>query len=86
MSYGHHQLANFAHKLTLVARPTPWIGWHALLDEIAHAQKYFAVQARRHELSDQAAADSDRLELRKQTAEEFKAFSGAAQDAVMSPT
>ncbi len=49
--------------------------------EIAHAQKYFAVQARRQELSDQAAADLERLELRKQTAEEFKALSGAAQDA-----
>ena len=49
--------------------------------EIAHAQKYFAVQARRQELSDQAAADMERLELRKQTAEEFKALSGAAQDA-----
>jgi len=49
--------------------------------EIAHAQKYFAIQARRQELSDQAAADVERLELRKQTAEEFKALSGAAQDA-----
>ena len=49
--------------------------------EIAHAQKYFAVQARRQELSDQAAADIERLELRKQTAEELKALSGAAQDA-----
>jgi DNA-damage-inducible protein D len=49
--------------------------------EIAHAQKYFAIQARRQELSDQAAADMERLELRKQTAEEFKALSGAAQDA-----
>ena len=49
--------------------------------EIAHAQKYFAIQARRQELTDQAAADIERLELRKQTAEEFKALSGAAQDA-----
>ncbi|MBI3374650.1 MAG: DNA damage-inducible protein D [Betaproteobacteria bacterium] len=49
--------------------------------EIAYAQKYFAVQARRQELSDQAAADVERLELRKQTAEEFKALSSAAQDA-----
>ena len=49
--------------------------------EIAHAQKYFAIQARRQELSDQAAADLERLELRKQTSEEFKALSGAAQDA-----
>src|ERR1035437_3820609 len=49
--------------------------------EIAQAQKYFAVQARRQELSDKAAADMERLELRKQTADEFKALSGAAQDA-----
>lgn len=49
--------------------------------EIARAQKYFAIQARRQEISDQAAADLERLELRKQTAEEFKALSGAAQDA-----
>lgn len=49
--------------------------------EIAHAQKYFAIQARKQELSDQAAADSERLELRKQTSEEFKALSGAAQHA-----
>jgi len=49
--------------------------------EIAQAQKYFAVQTRRQELSDQASADLERLELRKQTAEEFKALSGAAQDA-----
>ena len=49
--------------------------------EIALAQKYFAVQARRQELSDQLAADIERIELRKQTAEEFKALSGAAQQA-----
>jgi DNA-damage-inducible protein D len=49
--------------------------------EIAYAQKYFAIQTRRQELSDQAAADQERLELRKQTSEEFKALSGAAQDA-----
>ena len=48
---------------------------------IAHAQKYFAVQARRQELDEQAAADVERLELRRQTAAEFKALSGAAQDA-----
>ncbi len=47
--------------------------------EIANAQKYFAIQTRRQELSDQAAADLERLELRKQTAEEFKALSGAAR-------
>ena len=49
--------------------------------EIALAQKYFAIQARRQELTDQAAADIERVELRKQTAEEFKALSGAEQDA-----
>ncbi|MBI5098927.1 MAG: DNA damage-inducible protein D [Nitrospirae bacterium] len=49
--------------------------------EIANAQKYFAVQARRQEISDAIAADIERLELRKQTAEEFKALSGAARDA-----
>ena len=49
--------------------------------EIASAQKYFAVQTRRQELSDQMAADLERLELRKQTSEEFKALSGAARQA-----
>jgi DNA-damage-inducible protein D len=48
---------------------------------IAQAQKYFAVQTRRQELSDEHAADLERLELRKQTAEEFKALSGAARHA-----
>ena len=49
--------------------------------EIAQAQKYFAIQARRQELSDELAADIERLELRKETAEEFKALSSAAQGA-----
>ena len=49
--------------------------------EIANAQKYFAIQTRRQELSDSQAADIERLDLRKQTSEEFKALSGAAQDA-----
>jgi len=49
--------------------------------EIAHAQKYFAIQARRQEISDAIAADIERLELRRQTAEEFKALSGVARDA-----
>jgi len=48
---------------------------------IAHAQKYFAIQTRRQELTDQLASDRERLELRKQAAEEFKALSGAAQHA-----
>lgn len=47
--------------------------------EIANAQKYFAIQARKQEISDAIAADIERLELRKQTAEEFKALSGAAR-------
>lgn len=49
--------------------------------EIAKAQKYFAIQARRQEISDAIAAGIERLELRKQTAEEFKALSGAAHNA-----
>ncbi|HLB52860.1 MAG TPA: DNA damage-inducible protein D [Chlamydiales bacterium] len=49
--------------------------------EIAEAQKYFAIQTRRQELSDEMSADLERLELRKQTATEFKALSGAARDA-----
>jgi DNA-damage-inducible protein D len=49
--------------------------------EIANAQKYFAIQARRQEMSDAVTADVERLELRKQTAEEFKALSGAAREA-----
>ena len=49
--------------------------------EIAQAQKYFAIQTRRQELSDAVTADLERLELRKQTSEEFKALSGAARDA-----
>lgn len=49
--------------------------------EIAQAQKYFAIQTRRQELSEQLASDMERLELRKQTSEEFKALSGAAQQA-----
>jgi len=53
--------------------------------EIAEAQKYFAIQTRRQELDDQKSAqlasDKERLELRKQTAEEFKALSGAARRA-----
>lgn len=49
--------------------------------EIAEAQKYFAIQARRQEISDALAADMERLEIRKQTSEEFKALSGAAREA-----
>lgn len=49
--------------------------------EIALAQKYFAVQTRRQELSDQQAADRERLELREQAKVEFNALSGAARDA-----
>jgi len=49
--------------------------------EIANAQKYFAVQTRRQEVSDALAADRERLELRKQASEEFRTLSGAARDA-----
>jgi DNA-damage-inducible protein D len=49
--------------------------------EIAYAQKYFAIQARKQELSELLAADQERLELRKQTSEEFKMLSGAARQA-----
>jgi DNA-damage-inducible protein D len=49
--------------------------------EIAQAQKYFAIQTRRQEISDQMAADLERLETRQQTSIEFKALSGAAREA-----
>src|SRR5579863_4002840 len=39
--------------------------------EIAQAQKYFAIQTRRQEISDQMAADLERLETRQQTTVEF---------------
>ena len=43
--------------------------------EIAQAQKYFAIQTRRQEISDQMAADLERLETRHQASVEFKALS-----------
>ncbi len=49
--------------------------------EIAQAQKYFAIQTRRQEVSDQMAADLERLEARQQASVEFKALSGAAREA-----
>ncbi len=49
--------------------------------EIAQAQQYFAFQTRRQEISDQMAADLERVETREQTTVEFKALSGAARDA-----
>lgn len=49
--------------------------------EIAQAQKYFAIQTRRQEISDQMAADLERIEMREQTTVEFKALSGAAKEA-----
>lgn len=49
--------------------------------EIAQAQKYFAIQTRRQEISDQTTADLERLEIRQQASIEFKALSGAAKDA-----
>ena len=49
--------------------------------EIAQAQKYFAIQTRRQELSDDLAADRERLESREQASVEFKALSGVAREA-----
>lgn len=48
---------------------------------IAQAQKYFAIQTRRQELSEDHAADVERLEMRKQISEEFKNLSGVARAA-----
>lgn len=52
--------------------------------EIALAQKYFAIQVRRQELSDAVANDLTRLELREHATEEFKQLSGAARKAGVS--
>lgn len=49
--------------------------------EIAEAQKYFAIQTRRQEISDQMAADQERVETRKQATIAFKALSGVAKEA-----
>jgi DNA-damage-inducible protein D len=49
--------------------------------EIAQAQKYFAIQTRRQEVSDHLVADLERLETRKQMSVEFKALSSAAKEA-----
>ncbi len=49
--------------------------------QIANAQKYFAIQTRRQEVSDGLAADKERLELRRQASEEFRALSGTAREA-----
>jgi len=49
--------------------------------QIANAQKYFAIQTRRQEVSDALAADKERLELRRQASEEFRALSGTAREA-----
>lgn len=49
--------------------------------EIAEAQKYFAIQARRQEMSEEMAADLERLYVRKQATKLFKALSGAASHA-----
>lgn len=49
--------------------------------EIAQAQKYFAIQTRRQEISDKIATDLERIEMREQTTIEFKALSGAAREA-----
>ena len=49
--------------------------------QIAVAQQYFAIQTRKQELSKEIAGDMERIELRKQASEEFKALSGAARSA-----
>jgi DNA-damage-inducible protein D len=49
--------------------------------EIAFAQKYFAIQTRRQELSEQMIADRERVEAREQASVEFKCLSGVARDA-----
>ena len=49
--------------------------------EIAQAQKYFAIQTRRQEISDQIAADIEQVELRKQVKEDFQELSGTARKA-----
>jgi DNA-damage-inducible protein D len=49
--------------------------------QIANAQKYFAIQTRRQEVSDALAGDRERLELRRQASEEFRALSGTARQA-----
>lgn len=54
--------------------------------QIALAQKYFAIQTRRQEMTDAYQRDLERLELRKQTTEEFKALSGAAKNAGVQST
>lgn len=49
--------------------------------EIAKAQKYFAIQTRRQEISNQMSADLERLETRQKASIEFKALSSAAKEA-----
>lgn len=47
--------------------------------EIAAAQKYFAIQVRRQELSDELAADQERCELRDLATKHFSELSGVAK-------
>lgn len=49
--------------------------------EIAQAQKYFAIQTRRQEISDQMTTDLERVETRQKASVEFKSLSGAAKKA-----
>jgi len=49
--------------------------------EIAQAQKYFAIQTRRQEISNEMVADLKRLETRQKASVEFKALSSAAKEA-----
>ena len=47
--------------------------------QIARAQGYFAIQARRQELSEQALKDRERIDYRDQCSVEFNALSGVAK-------
>ncbi len=70
----------FSKKVPTIALiPIPVAKWQASAPSVP----FTAVQARRQEMSDALAADLERLEIRKQAGEEFKALSGAAREAVV---
>jgi len=69
-----YELSRFACYLILQSGDTSKV-------EIAVAQKYFAIQTRRQELSDQLAADVERVALRDQTRKGHKELSGVAKQA-----
>lgn len=54
---------------------------NAAKQEVAFAQTYFAVQARRQEQSDELVNEAKRIELRKRVRDANKALAGAAQGA-----